>query len=197
MTSVTVLLVATPQDLADWIRFFRVSTSTWRPAPGYRRSIVTSSGCWTEGANPFFQHGEATAYLARGPDGQPLGRILAQVYHRHNERHGERTACFGFFECQDNQEAATALIQEAARAVNCWGGDMLRGPFNTTAMQEMGILVDGSQHRQAVDQTYTPAYYPGLLGVPASPPSSRIPPTASTTSARWTSTGCSASRIAS
>jgi hypothetical protein len=114
-------------------------------------------------ANPFFQHGDATAYLARGLDGQPLGRILAQIDHRHNERHGERTAFFGFFECQDDRAATTALVQAAARAGAAWGCDTLRGPFNIGAMREVGILVDGFEHRPAVDQTYTQPYYPELL----------------------------------
>jgi GNAT superfamily N-acetyltransferase len=96
-------------------------------------------------------------------DGRPLGRVLAQVYRRHNERHDEHTAFFGFFECVDNQAAATALIQTAARAGAAWGCTTLRGPFNMTAMQEMGILVDGFEHRPAVDQTYTQPYYPALL----------------------------------
>ena len=91
------------------------------------------------------------------------GRILAQVYHPYNERHGERTAFFGFFECLDDQEAATALVQVAAEAAAAWGCDTLRGPFNLTAMQEMGILVDGFEYAPAVDQTYTPPYYPKLL----------------------------------
>jgi len=40
---------------------------------------------------------------------------------------------------------------------------MLRGPFNMTAMQEMGILLDGFDRPPAVDEIYTPPYYPALL----------------------------------
>lgn len=162
MSDVAVRPVATPQELADWVRFPRLhvypASSPW--VPPLDRDVER---LLDRSVNPFFHHGDATAFLARGPDGRPLGRILAQVYRRHNERHGERTAFFGLFECQDNQEAATALVQAAARAGVGWGCDTLRGPFNTTAMQEMGILVDGFRHRPAVDQTYTPPYYPKLL----------------------------------
>ena len=161
--SVDVRPVATPQDLDTWVRFPRQhvypATSPW--VPPLDRDVAR---LLDRGANPFFRHGEATAFLARDADGQPLGRILAQVYRRHNERHGERTVFFGLFECQDNPEAASALIRAAARAGAAWGCDTLRGPYNMTAMQEMGILVDGFQHRPAVDQTYTPPYYPKLLG---------------------------------
>jgi GNAT superfamily N-acetyltransferase len=159
---VTVRAVDTPQELAEWTRFPRLSiypaSSPWVPPRDCDVERLLDRS-----ANPFFQHGDAIALLARGSDGQPLGRILAQVYHRHNERHDERTAFFGFFECHGNQDAATALIQAAAQAGAGWGCDTLRGPFNTTAMQEMGILVDGYEHAPAVDQTYTPPYYPSLL----------------------------------
>lgn len=160
--SIAVRPVATPQELAEWVCFPRLSiypaTSLWVPPPD--RDVAR---LLDRSANPFFQHGDAIPLLARGSDGQPVGRILAQVYHRHNERHGERTAFFGRFECRDDQAAATALIQAAAQAGARWGCDTLRGPFTMTAMQEMGILVDGYEQPPAVAQTYTPPYYPGLL----------------------------------
>jgi hypothetical protein len=89
--SIAVRPVATPQEPAEWVRFPRLSiypaTSLWVPPAD--RDVVRSLD---RSANPFFQHGDAIPLLARGSDGQPVGRILAQVYHRHNERHGERTA---------------------------------------------------------------------------------------------------------
>jgi GNAT superfamily N-acetyltransferase len=160
--TVDVRPVATPDELATWVQFPRrhvyPATSPWVPPRDQDVMRLLDRS-----ANPFFQHGEAVALIARAPDGRPLGRILAQVYHRHNERHGERTAFFGFFECRDDHAAASALIRAAAGVGAGWGCDTLRGPFNTTAMQEMGILVDGYQHAPAVDQTYTPPYYPALL----------------------------------
>jgi hypothetical protein len=155
--------VTTPQDRIDWVRFPRQhvysAASPWVPPLDRDVGRVLDRA-----ANPFYQHGDATAFLARGPAGQPLGRILAQVYRRHNERHDERTAFFGYFECQDDEATARALIRAAAQAGARWGCTVLRGPFNMTAMQEMGIVVDGFEHPPAVDQTYTPPYYPELLG---------------------------------
>ncbi len=113
--------------------------------------------------NPFFQYGDAVPYLAVDERDQPVGRILAHVYHRHNVRHGERAAFFGLFECRDDPEAARALI-DAARAYGARQScTTLRGPFNMTAMQEMGILTDGFANPPAVDETYTAPYYPALL----------------------------------
>lgn len=113
--------------------------------------------------NPFFRHGEATPFLATDASGAVVGRVLAHIYHRHTVRHGERAAFFGYFECRDDPEAARALI-DAARAFGVQHGcTVLRGPFNMTAMQEMGVLLDGFAHAPVVDETYTAPYYPALL----------------------------------
>jgi GNAT superfamily N-acetyltransferase len=113
--------------------------------------------------NPFFRHGEAQPFLARDLGGNVVGRILAHIYHRHNVRYGERAAFFGYFECLDHPEAARALVNAAAEYGAARGCTLLRGPFNMTAMQEMGILVDGFEDAPAVDESYTAAYYPTLL----------------------------------
>jgi GNAT superfamily N-acetyltransferase len=159
---VTVRPLTSSRDLADWVQFPRrrvyPPASPW--VPPLDRDLMR---LLDRRKNPFFQQGEAVALLATDAAGQPVGRVLAQIYRPHNERHGERTAFFGFFECRDDQETATALIQAAARVGAAWGCDTLRGPFNLTAMQEMGILVDGFEYSPAVDQTYTPSYYPLLL----------------------------------
>jgi hypothetical protein len=160
--SISVRPVTTSHELATWVSFPRLRVyppaSPW--VPPLDRDLAR---LLDRRQNPFFQQGDATAYLAYSASGQPVGRILAQVYHPHNQRHDERTGFFGFFECLDDREAATALIQAAARAGAAWGCETLRGPFNMTAMQEMGILVDGFQYPPAVDQTYTQPYYPALL----------------------------------
>jgi hypothetical protein len=160
--SVTVRPVTTPRELAAWVRFPRQqvypATSPW--VPPLDRDVVR---LLDRHANPFFRQGDAIPLLACREDGRVVGRVLAHVYRPHNERHEERTAFFGFFECLDDAEAATALVRAAAQAAATWGCDTLRGPFNLTAMQQMGILVDGFEYAPAVDQTYTPPYYPRLL----------------------------------
>jgi GNAT superfamily N-acetyltransferase len=160
--AVTIRPAEMPEDLATWVRFPRLAVyspaSPW--VPPLDRDLHRMLD---RGENPFFQHGEGVPLLARRPDGRPAGRILAHVYHHHNERHGERTAFFGLFECADDPAVAGALVQAAGRLGREWGCDTLRGPFNLTAMQEMGFLVDGFGEPPAVDQVYTAPFYPRLL----------------------------------
>ena len=112
--------------------------------------------------NPFHRAGFSQAYLAvRG--GRDAGRILAHVWSRHRHLHGEAIAYFGLFECEDDVEAAQVLLKAAADFGRLHGCDRLRGPFNMTAAQEIGIVTRGFDNAPAVDMVYTPAWYPRLM----------------------------------
>lgn len=112
--------------------------------------------------NPFYQDGRGQAFLVHR-DGQPVGRILAHVWHRHHRLHNERVGYFGFFECRDDIEATTLLLNTAADFAREHDCTILRGPFNMTAAQEMGVVTSGFDRPPAVDMVYTPEWYPALL----------------------------------
>lgn len=112
--------------------------------------------------NPFYRHGYGQAFIAlRG--GQPVGRILAHVWNRHHRLHQERVGYFGLFECVNDPPVAKALLSAAAQVACDRGCDVLRGPFNITAAQEIGIVTKGFEHIPATDMVYTPPWYPSLL----------------------------------
>jgi hypothetical protein len=112
--------------------------------------------------NPFYREGEGRAFLvSRG--GRPVGRILAHVWRRHARLHGERAGYFGFFECADDAVAANALLEAAATFARERDCSCLRGPFDTTAAQEIGVVTDGFDRAPAVDMVWTPPWLPRLL----------------------------------
>ena len=63
--------------------------------------------------NPWFEHAEAEYFLAER-DGEPVGRISAQVDRRWDEFQGGNDAMFGFFEAAEDPEVARALLDAAA-----------------------------------------------------------------------------------
>ena len=113
--------------------------------------------------NPTLRHTEALPLLARDAYGRVVGRLLVHVNHRHNVRHGERVAFFGFFECIDDADVARALLDAAAAFGRRYGCARLRGPFGLTMMQELGSLCDGFDLPPAFDETYTAPYYSALF----------------------------------
>ena len=112
--------------------------------------------------NPFYRDGTGQAFLAsRG--GRDVGRVLAHVWRRHARLHGERVGYFGFFACADDLDAAGALLEAAVAFARENGCHRLRGPFDMTAAQEMGLVTSGFENPPAVDMVHTPPWYPRLF----------------------------------
>jgi GNAT superfamily N-acetyltransferase len=114
------------------------------------------------GRNPFFRHAEAEYFLARR-DGRVVGRISAH-YDRHlNEFQGNDWGLFGFFECEDDPEAAKALLDAAETWLRARGRDRMVGPMDFTMNDECGVLVEGFERPPIILTNWTHPYYPALL----------------------------------
>ena len=92
--------------------------------------------------NPFFTFGEAVFFVCYR-DGQPVGRISAQVNRSHLERYRDATGHFGFFNCIDDEAAARALVDAAARWLSQRGMTRMLGPMNLSINEDIGLLIDG------------------------------------------------------
>jgi len=114
------------------------------------------------GRNPFFEHGDAEYFLARR-DGRVVGRISAQIDHHLQAFQHNHWGQFGFFDCEDDQEAATALIDTAQAWVQRRGCDRIVGPFDFTTNDECGVLVEGFDRLPVILMNWTHPYYPRLL----------------------------------
>jgi GNAT superfamily N-acetyltransferase len=112
--------------------------------------------------NPFFEHAEAEYFLAER-DGRVVGRITAQVDRNLQEFQDNRWGQFGWFECEDDQEAASALIDVAAAWVRSRGCDRVVGPFSFTTNDECGLLVAGYDRPPIVLTGWHFPYYRTLL----------------------------------
>jgi hypothetical protein len=92
--------------------------------------------------NPFFEHGDAGAFVAYR-DGDAVGRISASIDRLHLERYGDGAGFFGFFDTLEDQEVASALLDHAAAWLRGRGIATMRGPFSLSINEESGCLVDG------------------------------------------------------
>jgi GNAT superfamily N-acetyltransferase len=113
-------------------------------------------------AHPFYERNSIQTFLATR-NGEVCGRIAAIINQGHNIRYKERRGFFGFFECRDDQEAATALFD----AVRDWFADQgiykLRGPTNPSLNYELGLLIEGFDSKPTFMMTYNPPYYERLI----------------------------------
>jgi len=112
--------------------------------------------------NPFFKHAEVEFFLA-WRDEEPVGRITAQIDRHFNEFQQHEWGMFGFFECENDPEAATALLSAAEEWLRARGRDRMVGPMDFTTNDECGVLVDGYELLPTVLTNWQHPYYPGLI----------------------------------
>ena len=91
---------------------------------------------------PFFTFGDAEFFVAYR-DGVAVGRISAQINRRYLEAHRDNTGHFGFFECIDDWDVASALIEAATAWLKSRGMTRMAGPFTLSINEECGCLIAG------------------------------------------------------
>lgn len=112
--------------------------------------------------HPFWQHARGVLFLAYLSN-RPVGRISAQIDDNYNELWKEKLGSFGFFECIDNQEVASALLDAAASWLKSQAMHTLRGPMSPSSNDEWGLLIRGFDRPPAIMMPYNPPYYERLL----------------------------------
>jgi GNAT superfamily N-acetyltransferase len=156
---VSVTPVVSRRELKEFVELpFRLHSShpAWIPPLRIERHAFLSRRF-----NAFFRHGEARYFLARR-DGRVVGRISAHVDHAFNAHHGNRWGMFGFFECEDDREAAAALLDAARAWLRSRGRDVLVGPMDFSMNDESGIVIEGHDREPFIRQPWHPPYYQRL-----------------------------------
>jgi len=152
--------VSSPKDLTEFVELaYRLYAGDPDFVPPLRSDVR-----WMldPAKNPFWMHARRTLFLARRGS-RVVGRIAAIADDEHNRVHADRTAFFGFFECENDPEAARALFQAAELAAKKLlpGCDKVRGPVNPSMNDEVGFLLaaESDPGPAVLMMTYNPAYY--------------------------------------
>ena len=111
--------------------------------------------------NPFFEHAEAEFFLARR-DGRPVGRISAHIDRHLNEFQNNDWGLWGWFECEDDPEAATALFAAAEGWLRDRGRGTMIGPMDYTTNDECGLLIEGHERPPLILCPWHHPYYQRL-----------------------------------
>ncbi len=112
--------------------------------------------------NPFFEHAEVQFFLALR-EGRVVGRISAHVDRNLNDFQDNRWGLFGFFECENDPEAARALVDTAEAWLRERGRDRMVGPMDFTTNDECGLLIEGHERPPIILCPWQHPYYQPLL----------------------------------
>ncbi|MDP3278200.1 MAG: hypothetical protein Q8Q09_23640 [Deltaproteobacteria bacterium] len=112
--------------------------------------------------DPFWKTAERALFLAYR-DGNLVGRVAAVLDHERQRVKSDRTGQFGWFECINDPAVAGALFDAARAWLRVHGCDAIEGPYNPSATDEHGILVEGFETRPAVMEGHHRPYYESLV----------------------------------
>ena len=139
--------------------FVSLPWSIYKNCPLWVPSLVRDEvALLTPGKHPFWETARRELFLAYQGD-TPVGRIAAIVDEKHNAYAGEKCGAFGFYECQDIDEAAMGLFAAAADWLARQGMDFMRGPLNPSTNYTCGLLVDGYDQKPGLMMPWQPPYY--------------------------------------
>jgi len=160
MAGVSIRPVRTRRDLR---RFVRVPFRLHRDNPQWVPPLILDRMQFlNRRRNPYFEHAEAEYFIAER-DGEPVGRITAQLDRRWDEYQGGADGMFGFFETVDDPEVAGGLFAAAEEWLRERGRKRVLGPMDFTTNDEIGLLIEGYELRPMILQNWHPRFYRDLV----------------------------------
>jgi GNAT superfamily N-acetyltransferase len=147
----------------DLTKFIKLPFRLYADEPNWVPPLISERRMHLDRSkNPFFEHADAEYFLAER-DGRVVGRITAQVDFRYWEFHDVKWGFFGFFECEDDPEAAAALLDTAEGWLTAYGCDRMVGPWDFSTNDEGGVLIEGHERSAIILMPWSPRRYPALL----------------------------------
>jgi hypothetical protein len=160
MASVSIRPVRTRRELK---RFVKVPFRLHRNHPLWVAPLIFERMEFLHrGKNPYFEHAEAEYFIAER-DGEPVGRITAQIDRNWDEVQGGSDAMFGFFETDEDPAVAGSLLETAAGWAAEKGRGRILGPMDFTTNDEIGILIEGFERRPMILENWHPPFYMELI----------------------------------
>ena len=111
--------------------------------------------------HPFYQHSTAEFFIAVKAD-RVVGRLAVLDHRPYNEWNHSQTAFIYLFESENDRDASRGLFNAAFEWAQKRGLTQVYGPKGFSALDGMGLLVKGFEHRPALGIAYNPDYYAAL-----------------------------------
>jgi GNAT superfamily N-acetyltransferase len=130
----------------------------WVPPP-----LIDAKTNLNRQKHPFFEHSNGDFFIAVA-DGRDAGRIAIFENKRFNDYHKTRIAQFYYFDCEEDQEIASALFERVFEWAKEHNLNRIVGPKGLGPLDGYGLLIEGYEHRQTMTMmNYNYPYYPRFV----------------------------------
>lgn len=115
--------------------------------------------------NKLFKNGATERWILQDDAGSTIGRIAAFYYPEYiNKGTTYPTGCMGFFDCINDLNAATILLDAAKNWLQENGMEAMDGPINFGDRDKWwGLMVEGFEEEPMYGMSFNPVYYENLL----------------------------------
>jgi len=110
--------------------------------------------------NPYFTHGDCIRWVLYDNSKQPIGRVAAFINEKTANTFEQPTGGMGFFECNENKEAAFKLFDACKTWLMERGMKAMDGPVNFGEKDKFwGLLSEGRDKPAIYTMNHHPDYY--------------------------------------
>lgn len=152
-----IIEVVSPQDIKSFLRLphtLYAHDSEWVCPLDQDIELV-----FDRSQNPYFKNGEAKRWLLFNNKGACIGRVAAFYNEKYFSQLGRKIGGMGFFECIDDEAAATLLFDTCKNWLKEKGIEGMDGPINFGERDRFwGLMVRGFKHPSYLEN-YNPPYY--------------------------------------
>ncbi len=157
--SFKIIEAKTREDLID---FIKVPLSLYASDSFYAPHLIKDQLEHFSSANPFFKFSEVKFFISyKGKE--PVGRIAAIINYNHIDFHKESVGFFGLFECINDKDVCSVLLDKVSNFFAKRQLKIIRGPMNLSTNEECGLLIEGFETPSMIMTPYNPPFYKDLM----------------------------------
>ena len=152
-----IIEVQSPKQKKD---FLLLPLKIYRDDPNWIRPLDKDiEAVFDPGQNKFFRGGECARFLLLENGGECIGRVAVFTSNKIFRKENQPTGGIGFFECINDQQAATKLFDHCKDWLSARGIEAMDGPVNFGERESWwGLLVEGFTP-VPYRMNYNPLYY--------------------------------------
>jgi len=146
--------------------FIQVNVLMNRSNPNYIRPLNNEvNDVFNPSKNKNYKYGETNRWILKDENKKLIGRIAAFTHSKYiNKGTDFPTGCIGFFDCINDQTAASTLFETAKEWLQSKGMEAMDGPINFLDREKWwGLMVEGFNKAPIYGMPFNPSYYKKLF----------------------------------
>jgi hypothetical protein len=141
--------------------FYRIPSLIYKNDPYWIPHLIQDvEMVFSKKQNVYFTHGEATRWVLKNNNNEPVGRVAAFINKKTANTFKQPTGGMGFFECINDEKAAFVLFDACKNWLSERGIQAMDGPINFGEKDKFwGLITENFLLPPYYGQNYNPEYY--------------------------------------